>query len=57
MITVILPDSIITKLRTTGLSSKAAGELLGVGPRQAIHLLRKAGATPNQAAVVMWRMV
>lgn len=44
MITVKLPDPILTALRTTGLTSHRAAELLGVGPRQAAHLLLKAGA-------------
>lgn len=43
-ITVKLSDDILAQLRGTGLTAARAGELLGVGPRQAGRLLTKAGA-------------
>lgn len=64
MITVKLPDPILTALRTTGLTTHRttgltthrAAELLGVGPRQAAHLMRKAGAKPSHNVLGKWRM-
>lgn len=46
-ITVSLSPEILSLLRGKGLTAQRAGEILGVGPRQAGYLLRKAGATMN----------
>jgi hypothetical protein len=43
-ITVHLPESLITRLRTKGCTASYAAQVMGVGPRQAGHLLAKAGA-------------
>lgn len=56
MITVRLPDPILTALRTTGLTTKRVAELLGCKDRQATFLLRKAGAKPSHNVLGKWRM-
>ena len=43
-IAVRLSDEILSQLRDKGLTAARAGEMLGVGPRQAGRLLTKAGA-------------
>jgi hypothetical protein len=55
-ITVRLSDDILHKLRTTGLTSARAGELLGVGPRQAEHLLKRSGAIKGTNTPKKWRL-
>lgn len=51
-----LSDDILRKLRTTGITSARAGELLGVGPRQAAHLLKLAGATESTNLPKKWHL-
>lgn len=57
-ISVRLSPEILHQLRTTGLTSAAAADLLGVGPRQACRLLRAAGATQGTSGGPMqkWKM-
>ena len=47
VITVKLSESILAQLRGKGLTAQRAGEMLGVGPRQAARLLGKSGAVCN----------
>lgn len=53
MITVRLPESILSLLRTKGLTAQRAGELLQVRPSQSARLLKRAGAVEMKG---MWRM-
>jgi hypothetical protein len=54
-IAVSLSPAILTLLCGKGLTSARAGELLGVGPRQAARLLTKAGAV-RDSNNGMWHM-